>query len=96
MGNTLMKYVIIAVSLVTAVAFLAISVISTYEIFQTLLQGDDPIRGELWVLLIMAFTGGVILLSIAWGIAELTESRRVQRELMLNRSTNGYELEDGS
>lgn len=96
MGNTLMKYVIIAVSLVTAVAFLAISVISTYEIFQTLLQGDDPIRGELWVLLIMAFTGGVILLSIAWGIAELTESRRVQRELMLNRSTNGYDPDDES
>ncbi|QPC81842.1 hypothetical protein G4Y79_19450 [Phototrophicus methaneseepsis] len=90
MGNTLMKYIIIVVSIVTSVAFLGISVISTYEIFQTLLQGDDPIRGEMWVLLIMAFTGGVILLSMAWGIAELTESRRVQREVQLNRSTQGY------
>ena len=89
MGNTLMKYVIIAVSLVTAVAFLGISVVSTYEIFQTLLQGDDPIRGELWILLIMAFTGGVILLSIAWGIAELTEGRRVQRDIMLDRARQG-------
>jgi|GEM_PF-1810881 len=94
MGNSLMKFVIIAVSLVAAIAFLAISVISTYEIFQTLLSGDDPIRGELWILLIMTFTGGVIMLSIAWGIAELTENRRVQREVMMSRSQMGM-LPDG-
>ena len=82
MGNTLMKQLIIVISLATAIAFLVISVISTWQIFTLLIGGDEAIRGELWLLLILAFAGGVIMLSIAWGIAELTETRRVQREMM--------------
>lgn len=79
-----MKQLIIAISLLTAVAFLILSVVTTYQIFTTLISGEDAVRGELWILLVLCFTGGVILLSIAWGIAELTESRRVRRELMLS------------
>jgi hypothetical protein len=84
MGIRIMKQLIIAISLLTAVAFLVLSVITTYQIFTTLISGEQAVRGELWILLILCFTGGVILLSIAWGIAELTESRRVRRELMLS------------
>lgn len=77
-----MKSLIIAISLLTAIAFLVISVVSTWQIFTLLLSSAEAIRGELWLLLVLAFTGGVIMLSIAWGIAELTETRRVQREMM--------------
>lgn len=84
MGTNIMKQFIIAISLITAIAFLVLSVVSTWEIFSTLISGDDAVRGELWLLLILCFTGGVIMLSIAWGIAELTESRRAQRQMMLD------------
>ncbi|MCS6835643.1 MAG: hypothetical protein NZ750_06480 [Anaerolineae bacterium] len=90
-----MKILIIAISLVTAVAFLLIAVISTWQIFTALIGGGDNLRGELWILLIVAFTGGVIMLAMAWGIAELTESRRVQREILLSQSgqNNAQEAE---
>lgn len=79
-----MKQVIIGISLLSSVAFLGLSVVSTYEIFRLLIDSDQVVRAELWIFLILCFTGGVILLSIAWGIAELTESRQMQRELKLN------------
>lgn len=91
MGIRLMKQLIIAISLLTAVAFLVLSVVTTYQIFTVLIGGEQVVRGELWILLILCFTGGVILLSIAWGIAELTESRRVHRELMLSGRMPGEE-----
>lgn len=84
-----MKQLIIGISLLTAIAFLVLSVITTYEIFSTLISGEEALRGELWALLIVTFTGGVILLSIAWGIAELADSRRTQREIAL--SSAGHE-----
>jgi membrane protein implicated in regulation of membrane protease activity len=80
-----MKMLIIAISLVTAIAFLLIAVISTWQIFTALIAGGENLRGELWILLIVSFTGGVIMLAMAWGIAELTESRRVQREILLSQ-----------
>lgn len=85
MGQFSMKQIIIGVSLVTAVAFLIISVITTFQIFTIVISSDTLVRGELWLLLILCFTGGVIMLSIAWGIAELTESRRAQRDMMRAR-----------
>lgn len=78
-----MKQIIIGISLTTAIAFLVLSVVSTWQIFTLLLSSDASVRSELWVLLILCFTGGVIMLSIAWGIAELTETRRVQREMLV-------------
>jgi hypothetical protein len=84
----MMKQVIIAVSLLVAISFLVMSVITTYQIFMLILAPDTIVRPEMWILLVVTFTGGVILLSIAWGIAELTESRRVRRELMLSGATS--------
>lgn len=81
-----MKNIITTISVVTAIAFLLISVISTVQIFLLVVGGNAAVRGELWVLLITTFTGGIIMLGIAWGIAELTESRRAQREIMLSTS----------
>lgn len=80
-----LKQIIIGVCLIAAIAFMGISIISTWEIFRLLINTDQAARGELWVLLVLAFTGGVILLSIAWGIAEMTESRRAQREILRDR-----------
>ena len=84
----MMKQVIIGVSLLVAVAFLVMSLLTTYNIFTLILSPDTIVRSEMWILLVVTFTGGVILLSIAWGIAELTESRRVHRELMLSGANN--------
>ena len=75
----MMKQVIIGVSLVAAIAFLLMSIITTYNIFTLVLQPESVLRPELWILLVASFTGGVILLSIAWGIAELSETRRLSR-----------------
>ena len=75
----MMKQVIIGVSLVAAIAFLLMSIITTYNIFTLVLQPESILRPELWILLVASFTGGVILLSIAWGIAELSETRRLSR-----------------
>ena len=83
----MMKQVIIGVSLLVAIAFLLMSVVTTYNIFTLILDPEALVRPEMWILLVVTFTGGVILLSIAWGIAELTESRRVRRELMLSGAT---------
>jgi hypothetical protein len=80
MNTGFMKQVIIGISVLAAVAFLGISVVSTYNIFTLLIETESGVRGELWVLLVLTFTGGVIMLAIAWGIAELTESRRAERE----------------
>ena len=80
----MMKQIIVGVCLVTAIAFLVMSVVTTYNIFTLILEPDTLVRTELWTLLMVTFTGGVILLSIAWGIAELTESRRINRELRLS------------
>lgn len=79
---SMMKLLIIGISVVAAVAFLLLSIMSIFQIFNQLLYTSDSIRGELWVLLILSFTAGVIMLSIAWGITELGESRRAQRDLM--------------
>jgi hypothetical protein len=87
----MMKQVIIAVSLLVAISFLVMSVITTYQIFMLILSPDTIVRPEMWILLVVTFTGGVILLSIAWGIAELTESRRVRRELMLSGAADEAE-----
>jgi hypothetical protein len=84
----MMKQVIIAVSLLVAISFLVMSVVTTYNIFTLILAPDTIVRPEMWILLVVTFTGGVILLSIAWGIAELTESRRVRRELMLSGASS--------
>ncbi len=89
-----MKQLIIGISLITAIAFLVLSVITTYEIFSTLISTEEGVRGELWALLIVCFTGGVIMLSIAWGIAELTDSRRVQREIALSGAGSSEEWSD--
>jgi len=83
----MMKQVIIGVSLLVAIAFLLMSVVTTYNIFTLILDPNALVRPEMWILLGVTFTGGVILLSMAWGIAELTESRRVRRELMLSGAT---------
>ena len=79
MGRNFMKYFIILISALTAVAFLGFSVISTWQLFTILIAGES-IRSELWVLLIMTFTAGVIMLSLAWGIVEIGEMRRINRE----------------
>jgi len=89
-----MKQLIIGISLITAIAFLVLSVITTYEIFSKLISTEESVRGELWALLIVCFTGGVIMLSIAWGIAELTDSRRVQREIALSGAGSSEEWSD--
>lgn len=78
-----MKQFIIIINLLAAVAFLVMSIATTYNIFTTLIETEEVIRNELWILLVVCFTGGVIMLSIAWGVAELTESRRARREMML-------------
>lgn len=70
-----MKYLIILISSLTAIAFLGFSVISTWQIFTVLISGES-IRNELWALLVMTFTAGVIMLSLAWGIVELGAARR--------------------
>ena len=87
----MMKQVIIGVSLLVAIAFLLMSVVTTYNIFTLILDPAALVRPEMWILLVVTFTGGVILLSIAWGIAELTESRRVRHELMLSGANNNTE-----
>ncbi|MEL6404244.1 MAG: hypothetical protein AAFR81_07755 [Chloroflexota bacterium] len=86
-----MKQIIIGVSLITAIAFLGMSVFTTYNIFTLILEPESLVRNELWILLVVTFTGGVILLSMAWGIAELTESRRANRELQLS----GVRMDEG-
>lgn len=91
----MMKQLIIAVSLLTAISFLGMSVFTTYNIFTLILEPDSLVRNELWILLVVTFTGGVILLSMAWGIAELTESRRVNRELQLSGAGGSSRDDDG-
>lgn len=71
MRNSPMKQLIIFISLITAIAFLGLSVVSTWQIFTSLIAGDAPLRGELWALLVMTFTAGVIMILLAWGIAEI-------------------------
>jgi choline-glycine betaine transporter len=79
MGFNPMKSLIIFISLLTAIAFLGLSVISTWQIFTTLIAGAEPLRGELWALLIMTFTAGVIMVLLAWGISELGSAARTGR-----------------
>ena len=69
-----MKPLIVLISLITAIAFLAVSVIATWQIFTTLISGTE-IRGELWAFLILTFSAGVIMISLSWGISELGASR---------------------
>lgn len=71
-----MRNIIVAVSLVTAVAFLAISALSSIQIFSQVLSSGEEIRSELWILIILCFLGGVIMIGIAWAIVELSEARR--------------------
>lgn len=71
MTRSPMKSLIVFISLITAIAFLSLSIISTWQIFTSLIAGGDSLRGELWALLIMTFTAGVIMILLAWGIAEI-------------------------
>lgn len=73
------KSLIIVISLLTAIAFLGLSIVSTWQIFNTLISGADALRGELWALLIMTFTAGVIMIMLAWGIAEIGSRPAVSR-----------------
>lgn len=75
MGSNPMKQLIVFISLLTALAFLAVSVVATWQIFTTLIAGTE-IRGELWAFLVLTFTAGVIMISLAWGITEIGEARR--------------------
>ncbi len=75
MGRNTLKPLIVFISLITAVAFLAVSVIATWQIFTTLIAGND-IRSELWAFLVLTFTAGVIMISLSWGISEYGEARR--------------------
>ncbi|XWX02622.1 hypothetical protein VZO05_08885 [Aggregatilineales bacterium SYSU G02658] len=71
MTRSPMKSLIVFISLITAIAFLGLSIISTWQIFTSLISGGDSLRGELWALLIMTFTAGVIMILLAWGITEV-------------------------
>jgi cytochrome bd-type quinol oxidase subunit 1 len=71
MTRSPMKSLIVFISLITAIAFLGLSIISTWQIFTSLIGGADSLRGELWALLIMTFTAGVIMILLAWGITEV-------------------------
>ncbi len=71
MSRSPIKSLIVIISLLTAIAFLGLSIVSTWQIFTTLIAGTQPLRGELWALLIMTFTAGVIMIMLAWGIAEI-------------------------
>ncbi len=73
-----LRQIIIIIGLVAAVAFLGISIISAWQIF-TLAVGASEIRGELWLLLVLAFLAGSIMLAIGWGISEMSEIRRNPR-----------------
>lgn len=75
-----MRQVIIIIGLVAAVAFLGISIISAWQVF-TLAVGGNDIRGELWLLLILTFLAGSIMLAIGWGISEMSEMRRNPRPI---------------
>jgi hypothetical protein len=72
MERSFMKQLIIFISLLASVAFLGLSVVATWQIFSTLIAADGvPLRGELWAFLILTFTAGVIMIMLAWGIAEI-------------------------
>jgi len=72
----MMKYLIVSVSLITAIAFLAISALSSLQIFNEVIASGEEIRSELWLLIILCFLGGVIMIGIAWAIVELSEARK--------------------
>jgi hypothetical protein len=78
LGNNNMKQIIILISLIASIAFLVMSIVATWQIFTILLDTDSVVRAELWIFLIMSFTGGVILLSMSWGIAELGDRNRMR------------------
>lgn len=67
-----LRPIIIAISLLTAIAFLALSIISAWQIFTLSLDNSSSIRAELWILMVLCFVGGIVLLGIAWGIVEMT------------------------
>lgn len=71
MSRSPIKSLIVIISLITAIAFLGLSIVSTWQIFTALISGEGSLRGELWALLIMTFTAGVIMIMLAWGIAEI-------------------------
>lgn len=73
-----LRQIIIIIGLVAAVAFLGISIISAWQVF-TLAIGASEIRGELWLLLVLSFLAGSIMLAIGWGISEMSEIRRNPR-----------------
>lgn len=88
-----MRPIIVAISLLTAIAFLAISAASSWQIFTQVLASGEEIRTELWVLIIMCFLGGVIMIGIAWAIVEVNEARR---DHLASRTApaNGHNEED--
>jgi Kef-type K+ transport system membrane component KefB len=70
-----MRNIIVTVSLITAIAFLAISALSSTQIFTQILSSGEEIRSELWILIILTFLGGVVMIGIAWAIVELSDRR---------------------
>lgn len=74
----MMKQIIVGISLAAAVAFLLMSIVATWQVFTILVNTESTVRSELWIFLVICFTGGVIMLSMAWGIAELGERRAMQ------------------
>ena len=79
MGNNAMKQLIVGISLLAAIAFLLMSIVATWQVFTILVSQEGLVRGELWTFLVLCFTGGVIMLSMAWGIAELSSRNEAPR-----------------
>lgn len=75
MGSGSMKQLIVGISLLAAIAFLLMSIVATWQVFTILVSQEGLVRSELWIFLILCFTGGVIMLSMSWGIAELGDRR---------------------
>lgn len=89
MSRSPIKSLIVIISLITAIAFLGLSIVSTWQIFTTLIGGGEVLRGELWALLIMTFTAGVIMIMLAWGIAEIGSRPAEARRIPANTEDEG-------
>lgn len=79
MGSSSMKQLIVGISLLASIAFLLMSIVATWQVFTILVSQEGLVRSELWIFLILCFTGGVIMLSMAWGIAEIGDRRNNPR-----------------
>lgn len=70
-----MRQITVIISLIASVAFLGLSVLTAYQVFILAISDEETVRGELWILLVLCFIGGAIMIGIAWGITELSEAR---------------------